>query len=167
MSSLRLTRLGHRDALLVLAAGDLFGTPPTEEGARRFLEMPGHHLVLVARDDSRLRTIAEQIRDVHPVQVEVIAADLADRLQLVEEPRVDARALVHVLEGHPGAQQRRGIASALLRELQAIATERGCSALWTVTDTDNEAALATYRSLGARDSSGKTMLEWDGGHATR
>ena len=65
------------------------------------------------------------------------------------------------------AQQRRGIASALLRELQAIATERGCSALWTVTDTDNEAALATYRSLGARDSSGKTMLEWDGGHATR
>ncbi|MEE1650893.1 SDR family NAD(P)-dependent oxidoreductase [Brachybacterium sp. J144] len=42
----------------------------------------GHHLVLVARDESRLRTIAEQIRDVHPVQVEVIAADLADREEL-------------------------------------------------------------------------------------
>lgn len=145
MSSLRLTRLGHRDALLVLAAGDLFDTPPTEEGARRFLEMPGHHLVLA-------------IEGYRPVGF-VSGVEMG-------HPDKGTEMFVYELAVDP-AQQRRGIASALLRELQAIATERGCSALWTVTDTDNEAALATYRSLGARDSSGKTMLEWDCGHATR
>src|SRR5690625_2525728 len=42
----------------------------------------GHDLVLGSRDDDRLRAIAEQIRDVHDVSVEVLPADLADRVQL-------------------------------------------------------------------------------------
>ncbi|MFQ6484009.1 SDR family NAD(P)-dependent oxidoreductase [Brachybacterium epidermidis] len=42
----------------------------------------GHHLVLVARNEDRLRTIAAQIRDVHAVEVEVLAADLSDRARL-------------------------------------------------------------------------------------
>ncbi|GAA1328215.1 SDR family oxidoreductase [Brachybacterium sp. NBEC-018] len=47
----------------------------------------GHDLVLVARDENRLHTVAEQIRDVHPVQVEVLPADLSDR------PRLDKVAI--------------------------------------------------------------------------
>ena len=42
----------------------------------------GHDLVLVSRDEDRLRAIAEQIRDVHDISVEVLPADLADREQL-------------------------------------------------------------------------------------
>jgi short-subunit dehydrogenase len=42
----------------------------------------GHDLVLVARDAQRLRTVAEQIRHVHDVEVEVLPADLSDRKQL-------------------------------------------------------------------------------------
>src|SRR5690625_3714967 len=37
---------------------------------------------LVSRDEDRLRAIAEQIRDVHDISVEVLPADLADREQL-------------------------------------------------------------------------------------
>lgn len=39
----------------------------------------GHDLVLVARDEDRLRAVAEQIRHVHDVDIEVIAADVTDR----------------------------------------------------------------------------------------
>lgn len=39
----------------------------------------GHDLILVARDHDRLQAIAEQIRHVHSVQVEVLCADLSDR----------------------------------------------------------------------------------------
>lgn len=42
----------------------------------------GHDLVLVARDETRLHTVAEQIRDVHAVQIEVLPADLSDRARL-------------------------------------------------------------------------------------
>lgn len=42
----------------------------------------GHDLVLVARDQDRLHAVAEQIRHVHDVDIEVLAADLAERRQL-------------------------------------------------------------------------------------
>jgi len=42
----------------------------------------GHDLVLVARNEGRLHAIAAQIRDVHSVEVDVLAADLSDRRRL-------------------------------------------------------------------------------------
>lgn len=42
----------------------------------------GHDLLLVARDEGRLRAVAEQIRHVHKVQVNVLAADLSERREL-------------------------------------------------------------------------------------
>ncbi|MGO1388769.1 MULTISPECIES: SDR family NAD(P)-dependent oxidoreductase [Brachybacterium] len=47
----------------------------------------GHDLVLVSRDEDRLRAVSEQIRDVHDVDVEVLAADLSDR-ELLEKVAV-------------------------------------------------------------------------------
>ncbi len=42
----------------------------------------GHDLVLVARDEDRLRAVAAQIRDAHKVTIDVLPADLTDREQL-------------------------------------------------------------------------------------
>lgn len=42
----------------------------------------GHDLVLVSRDAARLETVADQIRDVHDVQIEILPADLSDRARL-------------------------------------------------------------------------------------
>ncbi|GAA1289171.1 SDR family oxidoreductase [Brachybacterium alimentarium] len=47
----------------------------------------GHDLVLVSRDEDRLRAVSEQIRDVHDVDVEVLAVDLSDR-ELLEKVAV-------------------------------------------------------------------------------
>lgn len=44
-------------------------------------------LVLVARDESRLAALADELRRRHGVSVEVLAADLTDRAQLLEVER--------------------------------------------------------------------------------
>jgi ribosomal protein S18 acetylase RimI-like enzyme len=51
---------------------------------------------------------------------------------------------VDVAESH----HRRGIGKALLDELASIARERGIVEGWVLTDEDNEAAMALYRSAG-------------------
>lgn len=45
----------------------------------RHLARDGHNLVLVARNEDRLRSVADDIRKQHDVRCEVISADLADR----------------------------------------------------------------------------------------
>ncbi|MDN5765978.1 MAG: SDR family oxidoreductase [Humibacillus sp.] len=42
----------------------------------------GHDLVIVARDEARLASVAQQLRADHRVEVEVLRADLSDRAQL-------------------------------------------------------------------------------------
>lgn len=42
----------------------------------------GHDLVLVSRDEARMRAVAAQITDAHDVQIEVLPADLTDRARL-------------------------------------------------------------------------------------
>ena len=67
-------------------------TGPTAGLGRSFavqLAERGHDLVLVARDESRLQDLAEELRRSYGVQAEVLAADLADRTQL---PLVERRA---------------------------------------------------------------------------
>ena len=57
----------------------------------------GHDLVLVSRDEDRLRAVAEQIRDVHDVTVEVMSVDLSDRREL---ERVEVRLTDQIGRAH-------------------------------------------------------------------
>ena len=67
----------------------------------RTLARRGHDIVLVARDRERLELVAAELRG-HRVEVEVIAADLADRSQLaVVEDRLRARP-VEILVNNAG-----------------------------------------------------------------
>lgn len=67
----------------------------------RTLARRGHDIVLVARDRDRLDLVAAELRG-HRVEVEVIAADLADRPQLaVVEDRLRARP-VEILVNNAG-----------------------------------------------------------------
>ncbi len=64
----------------------------------------GHDLVLVARDEQRLAQVAGDLRDRFGVDVEVLAADLADRDQLarVEQRLADRSAPVDLLVNNAG-----------------------------------------------------------------
>jgi [ribosomal protein S18]-alanine N-acetyltransferase len=57
--------------------------------------------------------------------------------------------------------RRQGIGRALVEALARLARERGCYGMFVLTDDDNVAALATYRSAGAGDESRHVMLEWE------
>ena len=63
---------------------------------------------------------------------------------------------VEVDERHRG----RGIGKALLGDLASIARERGIVEGWVLTDADNEAAMALYRSAGGILPQEVTMWEF-------
>jgi ribosomal protein S18 acetylase RimI-like enzyme len=50
---------------------------------------------------------------------------------------------------------------AAVASLLQIARERSCYDMWVLTDADNEAALATYRTTGTTAESGHVMLTSD------
>lgn len=55
----------------------------------------------------------------------------------------------------------RGTATALVTALRDLARQRGCYDMWVLTDADNTAGLATYRSAGASVPTTHVMLVWD------
>ncbi len=76
----------------------------------RQLAAQGHDLVLVARDAARLGEVAQALRDRHGAEVEVLSADLADRVQLerVAERLRDGDRPVDVLVNNAGFGLNRG-----------------------------------------------------------
>lgn len=132
-------RLGPDDAPVVLAAGHLFDEPPTEAWTRDVLARAGHHLLL-ALDGGTPVGFATCIEMAHPDKgVELFVYELG-----VDE-----------------AARRRGIGRRLVEAALALARELGCYGAWTITEDDNEAALATYRSTGAEADATSVTQVWD------
>ncbi|WP_199549117.1 GNAT family N-acetyltransferase [Streptomyces sp. N35] len=127
------------DADQVTAAAHLFDAPPREEATRRFLAAGGHHMFL-AYEDGVPTGFITGIEIHHPDKgVEMCLYELG----------VDA------------PYRRRGIATALIAELGALARKLGCYDMWVPVDTDNEGALATYRATGARQDGVCAVLTWE------
>lgn len=125
----------------LLSAAHLYDAPPREDRAARFLAADGH-VLLIAYVDGAPAGFVTGIEMLHPDKgTEMCLYELA-----VDDPF-----------------RRRGIGRALTSALVDLARERGCYDLWVGVEIDNEAALATYRSAGAGDDGGFTMLTWEFG----
>ncbi|MEU4213966.1 GNAT family N-acetyltransferase [Actinoplanes sp. NPDC026623] len=127
------------DAAAVHLAADLFDGPPLAEATEKFLTHPDHHL-LFAYDGDRAVGMISGIELTHPDK--------------------GTEMFVYELGVAPVARLR-GVGSALVRALADIARERGCYGMWVGTETDNEAAQATYRRAGATEESPFVLLNWD------
>lgn len=101
-----------------------------------FLADPRHHLV-VAVDAGVVVGFASAVHYVHP--------DKPPQLWINE---------VGVAPTH----QRRGLARALLDVLVDLGRRLGCSEAWVLTDEDNAAARAAYRSAGGEETTGVVMV---------
>jgi len=123
----------------VRQAAHLFDEPVSDEAATRFLHDPIHHLLL-AREGDRVVGFVSGVETTHP--------DKGTEMFLYE------------LEVEPAAR-RQGHGRALVEALASLARDRGCYAMWVLTDADNDAALATYTSGGAGPATSHVMLTWD------
>ncbi|MCC8247982.1 GNAT family N-acetyltransferase [Saccharothrix luteola] len=122
----------------VMAAGHLFDDVPREDATRAFLADDRHHL-LIAYVDGEPAGFVSGVETIHPDKgVEMFLYELG-----VDE-----------------AYRRRGIASALVDRLIKLAGERGCTGVWTGTEKDNTAALATYRRADAELDFDTVAVSW-------
>ncbi len=121
-----IVRAGPDDADLIARAAVLFDDAPVPEHTARFLDAPGHHLLLALDGDDPVG-FATGVEMVHPDKgVEMCVYEL----------------------GTHDDHRRAGIATALLAELAELAAAAGCYGLWVATEPDNTAAQATYRRAG-------------------
>jgi ribosomal protein S18 acetylase RimI-like enzyme len=128
------------DAAAVTAAADLFDAPPLPGPTERFLADPGHHLLIAYGEDDRPVGMISGVEMTHPDK--------------------GTEMFIYELGVTPTARLQ-GIASRLVAELTAIARRRGCYGMWVGTETDNVAAIATYRRAGASEEAPFTLLNWD------
>ena len=136
---LTIRSLGSGDDADVMDAADLFDQPPQQPWVGSFLRDPSHHLLIACRAGTPVGFVTG---------VEMTHPDKGTEM------------FVYELAVAPD-ERRRGVAKALLAELAAIARRRHCYDMWVLTDADNTAALAAYRSAGATEQSAHVMLTWN------
>jgi len=127
------------DAAAVDAGAELFDAPPEEAATARFLADPGHHLLFAYDETDRPIGMVSGVETTHP--------DKGTEMFLYE---------LSVAEH----ARRHGVATALVNALTALARDRGCHGMWVGVDTDNVAALATYRRAGADEEAPAVVFSW-------
>jgi ribosomal protein S18 acetylase RimI-like enzyme len=136
----RIERLGRDDLDRVAAAGGLFDDAIDARTSRAFLADDRHHL-LVAYDGDAPAGFVTGVELLHP--------DKPGPEMFLYELGVDE------------AFRGRGIGRALVEALRELAWERGCHAMWVLTDGSNQAATATYQAAGGSREPESVMLVWD------
>jgi len=132
--------LGPGDERAVREAGGLFDGPPDPVATSRFLDEPNHHLLIAYDAADRPLGFVSGVETTHP--------DKGTEMFLYE---------LGVSENARG----RGVASALVTRLAALARSRGCYGMWTGTERDNAAARAVYARTGAATNPPQVFVEWD------
>lgn len=130
----------------VQAAAQLFDNEPNPQATERFLTSPDHHLLLAfdsAAAEGAARAPIGMISG-----VETTHPDKGTELFLYE---------LAVAENARG----RGVATELINALADLGRQRGCYAMWVVTEQDNAAANAAYLRAGAQDEEQVVMYSWD------
>ena len=117
----------------------MFDNPVEPEELHAFLGDPGHLMELAVRKE-RLVGFASGTVLRHP--------DKAPQLFINEV-------------GVATNQRRKGIATALVTRLIARSAEMGCASAWLATDAESDAASALYRSLGACETDGIVVYDWN------
>ncbi len=105
-----------KPTVLITGASSGIGAVYAERFARR-----GHDLVLVARDEARLETLASRLRDDSGVTVEVLRADLtqsADTAAVETRLRDDAR--IGILINNAGMAQSGGFAQQTAQDIERL-----------------------------------------------
>ena len=126
------------DVDLVAAASHLFDEPVVATLAAKFFAEPNHHLAIAYVDDAPAGFVSG---------VEITHPDKRTEMFLYEL-------------GVDDAFRGQGVGKALVAALRDRAVELGCRGMWVLTDHDNDAALATYRSAGAGEPDPQLLLEW-------
>ena len=138
MDDLELRHLEPGDDALVELAAPLFDKQPLPSATADFLATPDHHLILA-----------------------LLRGEPAGFVSGVEMTHPDKGREMFLYElGVAESVRRRGVGTALVGALVALARERGCYGMWVLTDADNPAALGAYRRAGATSESANVMLEW-------
>jgi ribosomal protein S18 acetylase RimI-like enzyme len=127
MGALRIKRLAPADTAELVAAAELFDSPPVEEAARRYLA-DERCVFLLAYDGP---DIAGFIRGTLLPQIETARHQM----------------FLYEIDVAPPFQ-RRGIAKALVNALAAIARVAGCNEMFVFTNRSNEAAMRLYATTG-------------------
>ena len=122
----------------LLGAAELFDAEVTIEGASDALARHGQHFLLAVTRTGQAIGFVSGVEMRHPDK--------------------DAEMFVNELGVSP-SWRRQGVARSLLSALGDHARSRGCTGLWTATEPDNDAALATYRSLGAEAEQTAVMID--------
>lgn len=135
---MRIERLGPGDVEQALALEELLDGPPRAAATTRFLQEAGHHLLVAYEGDVPVGMVTG---------VEMTQPDKGTEMFLYEL-------------GVAEAFRRRGIGRALVDRLADLARDAGCYGMWVLTDHDNDAALATYRSAAASPEGDHVMLGW-------
>lgn len=128
------------DVAAVLRAADLFDSPPLAAATEKFLAAPGHHLLFAYDDAGRAVGMISGVEMTHPDK--------------------GTEMFIYELGVAPAARLQ-GVGSGLVGALAEVARVNDCYGMWVGTETDNEAALATYRRAGAGEEAEFVLLNWD------
>jgi ribosomal protein S18 acetylase RimI-like enzyme len=139
-ASITLRRAGPTDGEEVARLRSAFDNEVSPEETQRFLADDRHHLLL-GYLDGRPAGFVSAVEVFHPDKKPEL---FLNEIAVVEEAR------------------RHGVARALIEELAGIGRERGCAAMWVLTDQGNPAAMALYASTGGAWSGDlQVMFEYD------